>query len=249
MTEPAFIQADWPVAENVQAWVSTRQGGVSSGPWAGLNLAMHVEDHADSVRRNRALLKQALDLPAEPCWLEQVHGVRVIDAAQPSSTPQADAAFTTRPGVVCSVMTADCLPVLLCDRQGTRVAAAHAGWRGLQAGVVEQTLAALNTPAEDVRVWLGPAIGADAFEVGDEVRQAFMQDMPEAEQAFRISRPGHWWADIYILARQRLQRQGVTAVYGGGLCTYTDEARFYSYRRDGRTGRMASLIWMKGEAS
>lgn len=244
-----LIAPDWPAPSRVRACATTRRGGVSEGRFSGLNLALHVEDEADRVRANRALLKQALDLPAEPVWLEQVHGVRVIDVGEANLSLQADAAFTSRPGVVCSVMTADCLPLLLCDRQGTRVAAAHAGWRGLQAGVIEQTVSALGLPADQLLAWLGPAIGPEAFEVGDEVRQAFMQTGNEAEVAFRPARPGHWWADIYQLARQRLHGLGIESVYGGGLCTYQDEARFYSYRRAGRTGRMASLIWMTGEQS
>jgi len=247
MTELHWLQPDWPAANRIGACVSTRQGGVSEGPYASFNLALHVGDDAERVARNRALLKQALGLPAEPVWLEQVHGVQVIDAADPRSSRQADAAFSFQADIVCAVMTADCLPLLLCNRQGSKVAAAHAGWRGLQAGVIEHTVAALQESPDNLLVWLGPAIGADAFEVGDEVKQAFQQQMADAAKAFRPSRPGHWWADIYALARLRLQRLGIGAVYGGGLCTYDDAQRFYSYRRDGDTGRMASLIWIRGD--
>jgi YfiH family protein len=248
MTELHFLQPDWPAAEAVQARVTTRLGGTSEGPYASFNLAMHVHDDPQRVAHNRALLKQSLQLPAEPLWLEQVHGVQVTDATDPSASRRADAAFSDQPDVVCAVMTADCLPLLLCNRRGSMVAAAHAGWRGLQAGVIEHTVAALDEAPGELLVWLGPAIGPDAFEVGDEVKQAFEQQMTEAAAAFRPSRPGHWWADIYLLARQRLQRLGIEAVYGGGLCTYEDAQRFYSYRRDGETGRMASLIWIRGKA-
>jgi len=250
MTDLHFLRPDWPAPDNIQACVTTRQGGSSTGPYAGLNLALHVADDPQQVLANRELLKQTLQLPAEPVWLQQVHGVQVIDAGNqpsPDVVPEADAAFTSMQNIVCSVMTADCLPLLFCNRQGSKVAAAHAGWRGLQAGVIEQTVAALQEPAENLLVWLGPAIGPYAFEVGEEVKQAFEEDIADAALAFRPSHPGHWWANIYLLARQRLQRVGVTAVYGGGLCTYLDEHQFYSYRRDGHTGRMASLIWMTGE--
>jgi len=247
MTELQWLRPDWPAADRIEACVSTRQGGVSTGPYAGFNLALHVGDDAERVARNRALLTQALELPAEPVWLEQVHGVQVIDAADPQSSRQADAAFSFQADIVCAVMTADCLPLLLCNRQGSKVAAAHAGWRGLQAGVIEHTVAALQESPDNLLVWLGPAIGPDAFEVGDEVKQAFQQQMADAAAAFRPSRPGHWWADIYALARLRLHRLGIESVYGGGLCTYDDAQRFYSYRRDGDTGRMASLIWIRGD--
>jgi YfiH family protein len=174
--------------------------------------------------------------------LEQVHGIQVVDAANSPSSPEADASFSFEKNIICSVMTADCLPVLICNRQGTKVAAAHAGWRGLQAGVIEATIDALQVSGNELLVWLGPAIGPEAFEVGDEVRTAFMDDMPEVEAAFKASKPGHWFADIYYLARLRLQRKGIQAVYGGQFCTYNDP-QFYSYRRQAKTGRMASLIW------
>ena len=247
MTELNLLRPEWPAPPNIQACVTTREGGVSSGAYASLNLAAHVADEVAAVQKNRALLKQALALPSEPVWLQQVHGAGVVDAADAEASRQADGAYTRARNVVCSVMTADCLPVLMCNRQGTRVAAAHAGWRGLHAGVIEQTVAALQQSPADLLVWLGPAIGPDAFEVGDEVKRAFEQDLVQAEQAFRASRPGHWWADIYLLAQQRLQRLGIEAIYGGGLCTFKDAQQFYSYRRDGKTGRMASLIWMTGE--
>ena len=239
-----FLLPDWPAPANVRAVVTTRRGGVSPPPYDTFNLATHVEDDPRAVAANRARLIEALALPAEPLWLNQIHGTGVVDAASAAQGGDADGAFATAPGVVCAVMTADCLPVLLCDRSGTRVAAAHAGWRGLLGGVVEAAAAALDRPAHELLAWLGPAIGPDAFEVGEEVRAAFLADDPGAGAAFRPSPAGRWLADIYALARRRLARMGVTSVHGGGLCTLNDAERFYSYRRDGRTGRMASLIWL-----
>jgi polyphenol oxidase len=177
-------------------------------------------------------------------WLEQVHGVAVVNAADTQSIC-ADASFATEKNIVCTVMTADCLPVLICNRAGTKVAAAHAGWRGLHAGVIEAAIQALQETPGNILVWLGPAIGPQAFEVGEEVRAAFVSDLPQTAAAFKSTKPGHWLADIYQLARLRLARIGVNQIYGGGLCTCTDHQRFYSYRRDGKTGRMASLIWME----
>lgn len=243
-----FLRPDWPAPPRVRAVVTTRQGGVSRPPYDSFNLATHVGDDPAAVAQNRVVLREALALPAEPLWLEQVHGVAVarLDAmGEISSPPQADACTIGRMGQVCAVLTADCLPVLFCDRAGTRIAAAHAGWRGLAAGVLEATVAAIGVPAADLMAWLGPAIGPAAFEVGEEVRQVFMERHPMAAEAFRPNRPGHWLADIYRLARIRLAAAGVEAVYGGGLCTFSDAARFYSYRRDGATGRMASLIWLE----
>ena len=237
-----FILPDWPAPDNINACTTTRSGGTSLHAYGSFNLASHVGDDIRHVLKNRSLLKQTLDLPAEPVWLEQVHGTHVVDAAA-ASVYKADAAFADVAEKVCVVMTADCLPVLMCNRQGTKVAAAHAGWRGLQAGVIESTIDALQENPADLMLWLGPAIGPQAFEVGDEVRQAFINEIPATKLAFIESRKGHWLADIYQLARIRLQNKGVHEIYGGGLCTYEDASRFYSYRRDGDTGRMASLIW------
>lgn len=242
-----WLRPDWPAPANVHAVTTTRQGGCSVAPFDTMNPADHVGDSIAAVRQNRSLLRTQLALPAEPVWLQQVHGVAVVDAGRARGVPAADAAWTYRAGVVCAVLTADCLPVLLCDCAGQCVAAAHAGWRGLQAGVIEQTVAAMPVAAGELLAWLGPAIGPQAFEVGDEVRDAFIADDPAAASAFVAQADGHWLADLYQLARQRLARIGVTAVYGGGLCSYSDATRFYSYRRDGRTGRMASLIWLAGE--
>jgi YfiH family protein len=205
-----------------------------------------VGDDPAAVAVNRRLLVEALNLPSEPRWLEQVHGIRVAGRDW-SPGCAADAAVTDQPGEVCVVMTADCLPVLLCNRAGTRVAVAHAGWRGLAAGVLERSVAAFPDDPAEVMAWLGPAIGPDAFEVGEEVRRAFCANDPGAAVAFEPSvRSGHWLADLYALARRRLGACGVTAVYGGGECTYGDAERFFSFRRDGTTGRMATLVWLTG---
>lgn len=239
---PEFIVPDWPAPANVRAVQTTRSGGVSGGPYASLNLGDHVGDEAAAVAANRARLGEIL--PAGPLWLKQVHGIVVTDADTAASGRAADAAVARRPGRVCAVMTADCLPVLLCDRGGSVVAAAHAGWRGLCAGVIEATLAAMRVPAAEVVAWLGPAIGPQAFEVGDEVRAAFMARDPSAAAAFAPHGPGKWLADIWLLARQRLAAAGVGSVWGGGQCTVADRERFFSYRRDGVTGRMAACIWL-----
>ena len=250
MTTTSTIEClwpDWPAPANVNACCTTRVGGVSEGPWAGLNLADHVGDDPAAVLKNRALLHERLGLPAEPQWLRQVHGTEV---RRPGSVPAcADACLDDRPGQVCVVLTADCLPVLFCDVHGTQVAAAHAGWRGLLAGVLERTVAGLAAAPGDLYAWLGPAIGPEAFEVGDEVRAGFVAEHASAQAHFESNRPGHWLADLYGLARDRLHRCGVQQVYGGGLCTYSDARRFYSYRRDRDTGRMASLIWLAPDPS
>ncbi len=244
MTEPQFILPDWPAPTNVRAAVTTRVGGISHAPYDTFNVATHVGDDPTAVRANRARLRTALALPAEPLWLKQVHGIAVVDAAQGGTEPEADGAFATKPGAVCAVLTADCLPVLLCNREGMKVAALHAGWRGLAGGVIEAGVKAMGVPGSELLAWLGPAIGPQTFEVGPEVRTAFMQHDTQAAQAFRAAREGKYLADIYQLARLRLQRLGIAAVYGGGFCTVTDDARFFSYRRDGATGRMAALIWL-----
>jgi YfiH family protein len=237
-----WIKPDWPLPTHVHAAVTLRTGGVSSGGYASLNPANHVGDDPVHVQTNRQFIKDMLQLPAEPVWLQQVHGMRAVKADQVSGPEQADASFTDQAGTVCAVLTADCLPVLFCGDQGEVIAAAHAGWRGLQAGILGETLKAMN--CRDIHAWLGPAIGPDQFEVGDEVRDAFVGDNPGTAAAFRKSQPGKWLADIYRLARINLSELGIDRIFGGGLCTVTDPQRFYSYRRDGAaTGRMASLIW------
>lgn len=244
MTRDDFLPADWPAPARVRAGTSLRSGGVSQGPWLSLNLGGHTNDDPAAVAENRTRLRGYLELPAEPAWLQQVHGIDVADAASgPGQT--ADAAVARSTGAVCVVLTADCLPVLFCDRDGERVAAAHAGWRGLADGVLAATVAALDVDPASLMAWLGPAIGPGAFEVGPEVRDAFLQREPSHELAFRPgATAGKYLGDLYALARGALAAAGVTAVFGGGLCTVSDPARFYSYRRDGVTGRMASLIWL-----
>lgn len=247
LTEQDLIRPDWVVPANVRALVTTRKGGVSLPPYDSLNTATHVQDDPLRVAKNRQRLAEWL--PAEPVWLNQVHGTTVVNLDQSlACEPDADAAVSRRPAAVCVVQTADCLPVLMTDRMGSVVAAAHAGWRGLCSGVLEQTLAAMRVPGQDVLAWLGPAIGPQAFEVGDEVREAFLQHDPDATQAFQSHGPGKWWCDLYALARQRLQAAGVASISGGGLCTWHDRERFFSYRRDRITGRMASLIWLDQSA-
>lgn len=233
----------WPAPAGVFGLMTTREGGVSCPPWDSFNLGDHVGDDAAHVAENRARLR--VQLPAEPAWLKQIHGTTVVDAGPDVLT--ADASVTRQAGCVCAVLTADCLPVLFCDRAGRVVAAAHAGWRGLAQGVLEATVAAMQVPPAEVLAWMGAAIGPDAFEVGDEVRQAFIKQHPEAAAAFVAHPsgvPGKWLADIYQLARNRLNRVGVQAIYGGGRCTFNEAGHFYSYRREGVTGRMASLIWL-----
>jgi len=239
-----FIVPEWPAPANVRAAMTTRKGGVSTGRHASLNLASHVGDDADSVAENRRRLRAALALPGEPAWLAQVHGREV--AQLPGPLPAAaDAAATRVPGVVCAVLVADCLPVLLASRGGDCVGIAHAGWRGLAAGVIEATVAALGEEPARVVAWLGPCIGPQAFEVGPEVRAAFVDGDAAAAADFRPGRAGRFMADLPALARRRLAVCGVHDVHGGAMCTHADAARFYSYRRDGETGRMAALIWLQ----
>jgi YfiH family protein len=238
-----FIYPDWPAPNKVRTLATTRMGGVSLPPYDSFNLGDHVGDDPAAVAQNREILRALL--PAEPKWLKQVHGTAVARADRVDTLVEADASVAFEPGTVCAVLTADCLPVLFCDRQGMRVAAAHAGWRGLAAGVLEASVAAMQCDPAEIMAWLGPAIGPQAFEVGSEVRDTFMRDLPETQTAFIAGLPGKWLADIYELARLRLARAGVRQVYGGGLCTHTDAGRFYSFRRDKTTGRMASLIWLQ----
>lgn len=236
------IRPGWNLPPGVQAFTTTRHGGVSAGPWQSLNLAAHVEDDPVAVEENRRRLRRALAMPAEPVWLEQVHGAGVSLPDDPLAC--ADAVFDDRPGRICAVQTADCLPVLFCDDDGRQLAAAHAGWRGLLAGVLEQTAACFAGEAGQVQAWLGPAIGPDAFEVGDEVRAAFVAEDEAATACFqRGRRKNRWLANLYALARIRLARAGIERVAGGEYCTLADPGLFFSFRRDGETGRMATLIW------
>jgi YfiH family protein len=236
-----WLTPDWPAPATIKSCVTTRSGGLSLAPFDSFNLGDHVDDRPEAVASNRLLLTSRLNV--RPAWLRQVHGVAVAHA-DPSVVAEADASWTATPGVACTIMTADCLPALFCTRDGARVAAAHAGWRGLAAGVLEATADSLNTAPGQILVWLGPAIGQQSFEVGAEVRDTFISSHPETAQAFLPSlNAGRFMANIYMLARLRLAAHGVTAVYGGGLDTFTDP-RFYSYRRSARTGRFASLIWI-----
>lgn len=238
----------WPAPPNVRACCTTRRAGVSEAPFEHLNLSHRVGDDPAAVFGNRARLAARLRLPAEPVWMRQVHGTRVLEARDAGPDPEGDACIARDPGRPCAVLCADCLPVLLCARSGTLVAAVHAGWRGLAAGVIECTVAAMGVPPSELVAWLGPAIGAAAYEVGVEVRKAFVDRHPGDESAFAPRRPGRWSADLPRLARARLRRCGVVEVHGGTRCTYSDPERFYSYRRDGRTGRFASLIWLEAPA-
>ena len=241
----AFVLPEWPARETIGALTTTRRGGHGPGPYGGFNLALHVGDDPEAVLANRGALVSRLGLPRSPRWLHQVHGSRVIDAADAGAAPEADGAWTSVPGVACAVLTADCLPILLCDRAGTRVAALHCGWRGIAKGVIAAGIAALAHPPDGLLAWLGPAIGAGRYEVDGVVRDAFTGSSADLAEAFTPSQPGHWHLDLYRAARLRLGTLGVRAVYGGGYCTHAEPDRFYSHRRDGTTGRMASLIWVR----
>jgi YfiH family protein len=239
-----FIHPGWPAPKHVRALTTTRIGGVSREKYASFNLGAQVGDIPIVVRRNRALLRNILKLPAEPLWLRQMHGTNIVDAASAQPGVEADGAVTDRPGVVCAVLTADCLPVFLCDRTGTKAALLHAGWRGLAAGVIESGVQMMGVPHGELLAWLGPGIGPGAYEVGEDVRTAFVAHDADTAAAFRPNGHGRWLADLYALARRRFMALGVHAVYGGGYCTYHEHDRFYSFRRDGACGRMASLIWL-----
>jgi YfiH family protein len=240
-----WIVPEWPAPANVKAFVTTRSGGVSDGAFSSLNLGLSSGDEPDAVRANRRIVGSVL--PASPRWLRQVHGTRVVHADDSIDTPEADASIALRRGTVCAILVADCLPVLLTDRAGTLVAAAHAGWRGLAGGVLDATLAQMaraGAPAHNVLAYIGPGIGPNAFEVGDDVRDAFMRRDAGAARAFTPYANGKWLADLPLLARDALACAGVREVFGGSQCTYSDPARFFSYRRDGATGRMGACIWL-----
>ena len=258
---PEWLQPDWDAPPNVRAFATTRAGGVSEGEYGAMNLGFSSGDAADRVARNRAIVRA--HLPADPLYLAQVHGNAVIENREapenrdvpgfpPGGKPgtsrfsqKADAAVTATPGAVCVVLTADCMPVLLCNRGGTRVGVAHAGWRGMAGGVLENAIAAMGAAPGEILAWMGPAIGPDAFEVGPEVREAFVAQDRGAEDAFRAHRPGKYMADLYALARRRLAHAGVASVHGGGFCTFHDAERFFSYRRAKASGRMGAFIWLE----
>lgn len=237
------IIPDWPAPAAVRSLQTTRKGGVSAAPYDSFNLGSHVGDNPLAVARNRMLLNSLL--PSEPVWLEQVHGTMVANADMADCHLQADACIARHRAAVCVVMTADCLPVLLCDEAGSVVGAAHAGWKGLAAGVIEATVRAMEVAPPHLMAWLGPAISQDCFEVGDEVRAAFVATQPQAAAAFVPGKPGKWFADIYMLARLRLNALGITKIYGAGRCTCRESEQFFSYRRDGVTGRMGTFIWLE----
>ena len=244
--DSSWFVPDWPAPEPVRSLQTTRRGGLGCGPFSSFNLGLHVGDDPKSVAANRAKLDRTVG--CKPVWMNQVHGTRVLDAGAWQSgdgVPEADAALTSRSGTACVVMTADCLPVLFCDESGQTVAAAHAGWRGLAAGVLEATVTAMRRPGTQILVWIGPAIGSRAFEVGDDVRHMFLSGDTRSAEAFTPCAPGKGLADLVLLARQRLQRLGIERIYGGDSCTFHEPDRFFSYRRDGQTGRMASLIWLE----
>ena len=247
---PLWFEPDWPAPQGVRALSSLRgeaaTGGASQGPYAWLNLGAHVGDDPAAVAENRRLLRSRAGLPAEPSWLAQVHGVTVADLDGVGSQGPADAAITRRPGKVCAILTADCLPIVFTTDTGDGVAAAHAGWRGLAAGVIGATVRAMGVPPERLIAWLGPAIGPAHFEVGAEVREAFLRTDSGAGDAFKATLTGKFMADLAMLARRQLKNLGVSRIHGGGDCTYAHTDRYFSHRRDGVTGRQATLIWREG---
>lgn len=240
----SFFQANWHAPRNVKTLITTRNGGVSSGVYASLNVGAHVGDDPQCVAQNRAIVQA--QVPVSLAYLNQIHSATVVQAANSIHTPlDADASWDNSGNVACAVMTADCLPVLFCDRAGTVVAAAHAGWRGLAGGVLQNTVAAMNVEPIEIMAYFAPAIGVDAFEVGQDVYDAFCSQLPHAQQAFHAIKDGKYLADIYLLAKQILQNEGVTQIYGGEHCTVLERDTFFSYRRDGQTGRMVSAIWLE----
>jgi len=241
LPHPDWIVPGWPAPANVKALITTRAGGVSKGPFASFNLGLRTGDDPQAVAANRDRLNSLL--PQQPSWLRQVHGTSVIEADTLAGRPEADAGIARRPGTVCAVLVADCIPVLLADRAGTTVAIAHAGWRGLAGGVIENTTRRMTVDPRGLIAYLGPGIGPGVFEVGADVRDAFLARDADAAAAFTPHGSGKWLADLFLLTRQRLRRAGVGEVHGGTLCTYSDARRFFSYRRERRTGRMAALIW------
>jgi YfiH family protein len=242
---PQWLIPDWPAPARVRAFVTTRDGGVSGGEYASMNLGSRSGDDVANVARNRLIVRS--QLPATPRWMAQVHGAEVadLDRLREDDVPSADAATTGIPGRVGAVLTADCMPLFLCDERGRRVGVAHAGWRGMAAGVIENTVRSVGADPAKLMAWMGPTIGPTAFEVGPEVREAFVAVDSRAADAFVQHKPGKYLADLYALARQRLQRAGVARVFGGGFCTYREADRFFSYRRARKSGRMGAFIWME----
>lgn len=244
MIADSLIVPDWPAPAMIKAFSTTRQGGFSLPPYDSFNLGTHVDDEPDTVIKNRDYLVDIAQLPESPRWLNQIHGTHVIDSNDWQLNIDADAIVSQQTDHICTIMTADCLPLLLCNKQGDIVAAIHAGWRGLAAGIIEKTIVEFRCAPQDILVWLGPAIGPNQFEVGPDVYQTFIQHSAKAIRAFQQTDATHYLADIYLLARQRLTALGVSAIFGGDLCTASDQQHFFSYRRDDVTGRMASMIWI-----
>ena len=239
-----LIYPDWPAPKHIKAVSTTRQSGFSTQPYSSFNLATHVGDEPDIVAKNRDYLSNIARLPESPRWLNQVHGTHICESENWQLNMDADAIISHHSNHVCAIMTADCLPLLLCNQQGDKVAAIHAGWRGLAAGIIEKTVAKLNCRPDEILVWLGPAIGPSQFEVGIDVYEAFSSHSENAYRAFEQTDVSHYLANIYLLATQRLNKLGISAIFGGKECTASDNQQFFSYRRDGITGRMASLIWI-----
>lgn len=249
MIEFTFIQPNWPAPKNISAFSTLRQGGISPPPYDSLNLGTNVDDNIENIQTNRRILQESLAIPSEPIWLKQIHSNIVLPGTEKTRYLEADASYTNQNDTVCAVLTADCLPILLCNRQGTYVAAIHAGWRGLQKHIIDSTLDNIPCDSEDLMAWLGPAIGSKHFEVGDEVRDLFIVMDENLDKAFKPSINNRWLCDIYAIARLQLNKRHITQIYGGDYCTYSDSSKFYSYRRDGaKTGRMASLIWINSSS-
>ncbi len=240
----SLIYPDWPAPDTVKAVSTTRQGGFSHPPFDSLNLGLHVGDSANNVEKNRNHLIEMAQLPEPPHWLKQIHGTTVSMASTWQHGDEADAIVSTEPHQVCTIMTADCLPILLCNQQGNMVAAIHAGWRSLAAGIIEKTLLKFDCAPQEIIAWFGPAIGSTQFEVGQDVFDAFYQHSPQAKHAFLQTDKTHYLANIYQLAKQRLNSKNIHSIYGGDFCTVTESNKFFSYRRDGITGRMVSMIWI-----
>lgn len=245
MIKSMFLQPEWPAPTTIKAFTTLRLGGVSLPPYNAFNLACHVDDSIEYVLKNRLILQENLKLPSEPIWINQIHSNIVVPALKENRDKQADASYTGLSNTVCAILTADCLPILLCNRQGTYVSAIHAGWRGLSNGIIDNILYTIPCAAQDLVVWLGPAIGPEQFEVGDDVRDLFLKNDQNSTIAFKPSKNNRWLCDIYAIARLQFKKHHITQIYGGEYCTYSDPAKFFSYRRDGaKTGRMASLIWI-----
>ena len=253
MSADHYLKPDWPAPANVSAFFTLRRGGHSEGAYTAFNLADHVGDAPEAVAANREQLQKELSLPSEPQWLEQIHSDKAVKAQSDGKVRTADASFSAEQGTVCTVLTADCLPLLVCNREGSEVAAIHAGWRGLTGGVIRETIRAMSSAPEDLLVWLGPAIGPEAFECGVDVLEAAFESSMSESHAEAIAhcfvphakKPLHFLADIYALGRAELAELGVTDIFGGDRCTVSEDAEFFSFRRDGDTGRMASLIWFE----